>query len=233
MKDIRTCSECGQEYEQAPEFKTLTECICDTCDEARAQKTRDAIRAENSAIRFANVVGSDYRDTDRNHPDYVAQAIPRKLAGLWKQGKPPQNEERKMFLAFIGESGKCKSRIAAMIVKELIEDGHGVKWINSAEFQYAAQNQHYSDQSSEAKRVLAATRNTPWLILDDLGNLDTTRPIVKALYAVLEHRISNKMPMIWTSNETIDEILSGEGITEKDRNRVISRLLGNTNIIQI
>lgn len=231
--DIRKCNECGKNYEQYPEFSCLTESICDPCDQAREARTREEIRKRNALERYVKVVPLDYRNTDINHPAYVAQAKMRSLAAAWMRGNAPNEEDLKMFIGFIGESGRCKTRLAAMMAKNLIEDGYGVTWINSYEFQFAAQNQFNNEFSQEAKRIIRSAQSASWLVFDDLGNLDSTRAIAKTLYAILEHRISSRRPMIWTSNEDVDQMITSESVSKEDRERVISRIIGNSNIIKI
>jgi len=53
------------------------------------------------------------------------------------------------------------------------------------------------------------------------------------LYALLEARTANVLPMLWTSNETVGEMLAGKALTEKARKRNLSRLAGFSNILEL
>jgi DNA replication protein DnaC len=106
-----------------------------------------------------------------------------------------------------------------------------VLWLNSSRFQWACQHQFDDASKAEANTWLRRYRAASWLVFDDIGSLKSSEIVADELYSLLEHRTSLEMPMIWTSNETIEEMLPK--LSEKPRARILSRLDGFSNVVTI
>lgn len=234
----RTCHLCvavySHDFTYSPQGVDLSspESICDPCDHAREQESAMKIREDNTRAKWMATVPPEYRDTKTDHPDYQAQIAVHKIAMKWGAGHAVGATEHRTCFGIIGATGSCKTRIISQVVKHLIWNGNGVVWINAARFQWAAQNQ-FGNESSEASHLLQTCMSASYLVFDDIGKLKTTPIISDAFYDVLEYRSSHKKPILWTSNEELTEILLGDKITEKDRSRIISRIGGYSNIIEM
>jgi DNA replication protein DnaC len=236
--DTRKCERCGNQYEHEELFwdgkPIATSDRCDPCEEDHRAEYERNHRIKKAESEWNDAVPAIYRATDTKHPDYQAKIKYHKLAMQWAHGGVINEVEgKRLFLGLIGESGICKTRIVSQVIKVPIWRGQGVYWINSSQFQWACQHLHDDQERGKAAKVLKSCRGTSVLVLDDIGSLKATEVVSDNLYAILEHRTSCEKPMIWTSNETLDEMLPGNKISEKAKKRNISRLAGYSNIIEL
>lgn len=207
--------------------------ICQSCSDRTSDEYDREERERKARELWEECIPETYRKTDTQHPDFLAQSTTARISQSWLRGDQINGQERMLCLGIIGESGKCKSRIIAQLCKRLIWQGKHVTWINSARFQWCAQNQFNDSSSQEAKKELSRCLYTANLVFDDIGSLKATEAVSDSLYAILEHRTSNGLPIMWTSNETEKEILVSGKISEKARERSVSRLIGFSNIINL
>ncbi len=239
QSETRTCTACGKAYTHEPlvlgeggsdllaNVTTCPDCLAD--EEGREQR---AERERKAKAAWEAAVPAEYRKTDTAHPDYRKHLAVHKMSMLWLRGEDIGQGERRLFLGLIGESGRCKTRIVSQVAKRVIWEGGSVLWVNSSRFQWACQNQ-FGENSREAGAWLGRFREADFLVFDDIGSLKSTEAVSDNLYALLEHRTAHCLPMLWTSNETLGEMLAGKGITEKARKRNLSRLGGFSNILEL
>jgi len=235
---ITTCDKCGKDYLKETIRLSgallLTPDKCEFCiiedDEAdSAQRNEDSSRS-----LWDRVVPLAYRETDINHTDF-----PTSVNGVcqdWVRGDGVPNQDKLLMLGLIGESGIGKTRVVSQVVKRIIWDNHGfphtgnaLTWANSSQYQWACQNQFNDSEKYKASEFLKKCRNANYLVMDDIGSLKSTEVISDNLYSLIEHRTTNNLPMIWTSNEYLEEMMPRLG--EKPRKRITSRLAGFSNII--
>lgn len=234
--DICTCAHCGTKFER-PHFEIPSildsslwdglQDLCDPCSEAEQKAFEKAQREQTARAEWEATVVAEYRNTDETHPDFPRDI--HRACQQWLAGRGIGKAEHLLFLGLIGESGTGKTRVVSRMVRRLIWQGSRVVWLNSARFQWACQNQFNDDQKEEAARCLSSARKARWLVLDDIGSLKSTEAVTDSLYSILEHRSSSMLPLIWTSNETIDEMIPKA--PAKSRARILSRLGGFSNII--
>ena len=201
------------------------------CDDCSAKALLDAEQDKRKAAaleKWEAAVSEQNRSTDINHQDYQAQWHVHESAMRWLADK---NE--RLMLGLIGDSGLCKTRIISQVVKRVIWEGGNVVWMNSSEFQWSTQNLFNDANAVKASKWLSKYETASMLVFDDIGSLKSTETVSDNLYKLLEYRTTNNLPMLWTSNETLGEMLAGKGITEKARKRNISRLAGYSNIIEL
>ncbi|QHZ58645.1 DNA replication protein [Brevibacillus sp. NSP2.1] len=55
-------------------------------------------------------------------------------------------------------------------------------------------------------RALAIAQEVPFLVADDIGVRDATDAFRGDLHAVINHRVTNRLPTVYTSNVTIEEL---------------------------
>ena len=229
--ETRTCTDCGCRYTHTPlmmgDVDMIAHCsTCEPCSEKAAAEEAKHEKQEKARIRWEQTVESEYRKTSTDHPDFPKAIYGKCLAWM-------RDPDRMPFLGLIGKSGHGKTRVISQIVKHMIWRGDYVTWINSAKFQWCCQNQFNDQSKDEAQRTLRMATKTAILVFDDIGSLKATEAVSDALYGLLEHRTANGLTTLWTSNETLDEILIGKHITEKARSRSTSRLGGYSDIIEL
>lgn len=206
---------------------------CPECSEKRSERFERGEREKKAKAAWREAVPKTYRETDAKHPAFLAQIGTYHLSQKWLRGERVDGGERMPFLGLIGSSGLCKSRIVAQLCRRLVWQGAAITWVNSSQFQWCAQNQFSDEHGQGAKEWLKRFQMTAHLVFDDIGSLKATEAVSDNLYALLEHRTSFGLPVMWTSNETEDEMLVGGKITEKARLRSVSRLVGFSNILNL
>lgn len=230
-KETRLCEICEESFEidASPIFANCTK--CDACEEQASEREQRKKREERALNAWESTVPKVYRETRQDHSDYPgwAHAACRK----WLDGEALGGNERCLFLGLIGESGRCKTRVISQLVKLLIWRGEHVHWVNSSRWQWDVQHLHDDSEKIEAAKRIKIAMEAPWLVFDDLGSLKSTETVCEHLYALLEARTANGLPVLWTSNETVGEMLAGKALTEKARKRNLSRLAGFSNILEL
>ena len=230
MNQTRTCTNCAIQYEHEPLMAFGRDIIdhinvCHICSSVMEDKRISEKRVDEAKAKWQTTVPDEYRNTKKDHKDFPNSVLEDCLKMVDSKEKP--------FIGLIGKSGIGKTRVAAMIVKMLIWRGDFATWVNSSTFQWCCQNQFNDENSKPAQSLLKAYRESKNLVFDDIGSLKSTETVSDNLYSLLEHRTANGLRMIWTSNETLDEILAGKGLSEKARARSISRLGGYSSIIEL
>lgn len=229
--ELRTCRECACQFEIDTDPMFARFHLCDDCEQKQAENEERRAREKRALSSWEATVPKVYRETKQDHPDF-----PRSVhvaCRSWLAGEGIGGNDRQLFLGLIGESGRCKTRVISQLVKLLIWRGESVIWVNSSRWQWDVQHLHDDSEKIDAAKRVKMAMEAPWLVFDDLGSLKSTETVCDNLYALLEARTANELPMLWTSNETVGEMLAGKGLTEKARKRNLSRLAGFSNILEL
>lgn len=229
--ETRTCDDCGKSFEidASPIFANCTK--CDACEEKASEMEERRKREHRALASWEATVPKVYRDTRQEHPDYPGTL--HAACRRWLSGDGTGGEEHCLFLGIIGESGRCKTRVISQLVKLLIWRGESVMWVNSSRWQWDVQHLHDDSEKIDAAKRVKMAIEAPWLVFDDLGSLKSTETVCEHLYGLLEARTSHGLPMLWTSNERVGEMLAGKALSEKARKRNLSRLAGFSNIVEM
>lgn len=135
------------------------------------------------------------------------------------------------WIALIGSAGMCKTRCLALFAEKLIMQGNRVFWTSAMRLhQEASINLKSRERSVHliAREYLAECLNTPWLILDDLGNNQWSPEFESQLFTILDHRRNNYLPFAYSSNSRPEELY--HSITCVNPAALIGRLLDGTSI---
>ncbi|WNF08387.1 DNA replication protein [Brevibacillus borstelensis] len=66
---------------------------------------------------------------------------------------------------------------------------------------------HIAEPASAAYyRAMEAAKAAPFAVLDDIGVRDATEAFRGDLHAIVNHRVTNRLPTVYTSNVMIDEL---------------------------
>tara|TARA_R110000772_G_scaffold267931_2_gene393145 strand:+ start:1812 stop:2543 length:732 start_codon:yes stop_codon:yes gene_type:complete len=238
MKKKKQCAECECSFDvEVDEFLDLSflELYCGPCGEKVNKQVAEKIakdfehdKVESRKALWEEQVPDEYRETDLEHPDFDQSLLV--AARKWAAGK---YDGQRLCLGLIGPSGCCKTRVISQLVKKMIWDGQHVLWLNASKFQWACQNQFSKQRGPEASETLDRCERGEMLVFDDLGSLKASEVVSDTFYRILEERTSRKRPILWTSNELPDEMLVGKILTEKERSRIVSRLIGYSNTIEL
>ena len=204
---------------------------------AREEEERREAKERVAKVDWEKIVPPVYRETDIGHSNYPKEI--HRMAIEWQNGKGANDSNQKLFLGLIGPSCKCKSRVVAQTVKRMIWAGKKCQWVNAAKFQRLVQGQWNNDQAESssstvgelARRDLASFQQCDTLVLDDLGKGSLTETVAGALYDLIEERSSQGRAMLWTSNASLDDLLS---MLPKDCGwPIVRRLVDFSTIIQL
>lgn len=180
--------------------------MCD-CEEREYRKEQERVKQREAQMRIANIKGNSMMDEAFRSASFaeskltqgnkqgmdIAKAYVGKFGEMLDSGKG---------LLFYGNPGTGKTHIAACIANALMEKGVSVMMtsfvtINSLEF-------------DDADALISRMKNTHLLILDDLGAERSTDTSIERVYNVIDSRIRSKLPMIITTNLSIQKLNNRE-----------------------
>ena len=235
LKRTVPCERCGCAFETEPlvMFSRIIyqEKHCDACaeivrrelDEKYAAEKREAgLRLREDRLRrvgsyFSRVCPARYAATCTEHPEFNEK--------LWLRVAEWQPEEDRPWLGLVGPSGRSKTRIAYLLARKLMEkeareggrrfftDAEMVKpeacvWLTDYSFREAAVGR-FSEGAAEAVKLLGMAKSACLLVFDDLGKAKPTPAVANELFALIDHRHAQNLPMIWTSNLLPEEWFPG------------------------
>ena len=157
---------------------------------------------------------------------------------LLRQGRNGASESQRLFgaaydsarkfadepagwLVFIGPTGSGKTHLAAAIASERIERGGPVFFITAPDLLDHLRAAFNPESEISYDRLFEQVRNTPLLILDDLGNQASTPWAQEKLDQLLNHRFSYELPTVLTTERRVEQL------DERLRSRI-----GDTRICQ-
>ena len=189
---------------------------CHPCAEKQAAEelleTERRIAGERRDL-FERIVPPLYQDSDPRHFPPEWEAIKR-----WrpKDGKG---------LIIVGASGKCKTRMAAELLRILLcDEGRRIGFVRASELAKLVREQFQNVESVavQARERLRDIRTAGILCFDDLGKQANSPTVEEAIYELIEDRTAHKRPMIVTVNAVGDEL---EQMMSDDRGAPIVRRL--------
>lgn len=109
-----------------------------------------------------------------------------------------------LFLA--GPCGVGKSHLAYAIANALIEQGKSVICMTMIELLMKIKSS-YNGFIQMEPQILSLYKNCSLLIIDDLGKEKTSEWALEKMYAIIDSRYTNLMPIIITTNYTVPELI--------------------------
>lgn len=211
----RTCPTCEKNWLWTPSRFSGYPRDCPDC-EAERERLELEKRREEIVQRLIAATPPRYQATDANHPSFNRK--------LWDAVKVWRPTDERPWLGLIGPAGKCKTRIAHMIVRDIViedfdQSEHASTWRRMMSFACAESYRiakcvvsQYDDDyevNEPAKAFLASLRKAQILILDDFGKAKNTEAYAAEIFAILDIRHAHNLPTIWTANNRPEEIVSG------------------------
>ena len=206
----RECDGCGQLAEYEPiEFNGMDlrrgiKFLCQSCGEALEEREREAARERIKTHRTAvweETVPAKYRETDLKHEGFNGR--------LWEMLKFHPLDES---VALIGPSGRCKTRVFALLARRAIAQDMAVGWCPANAFQWAAQREFDKEDGADAKRWMKRWQTCQVLFLDDLGKHKWTDVVESAFFNLLETRSGKKLPTNWSMNPDPSEVVTEQAL---------------------
>lgn len=190
------CITCSKPFDYEPIILYGREIFAPLCCQSclgEHQRTQARIeqqqRADNVTRGWERICPPIYRDTDTNR----LTPVMRKYAETWTSENG---------LAFVGSTGKCKTRVCYMILARYHLDGRNVFGITAAKLAELVQNKFAPDNEIRGASIekLRLIEKASLLLLDDVGQEKITDRTGSEFFSLIEQRTSWKRPTLWTSN---------------------------------
>jgi len=184
-------------------------------EELQAQRQRARIVEEvtNARDKAFRKLPALFHVTDTTHPKFNRTA--------WDKLNAHRLTEEKPWLGLIGETGLCKTRMAALIAIEEIgriaEKWKSTDWrkrepifIFTTGYRICELAGIVStgsfDQKEDARKELEKITTCDLLLIDDLGKGRITDTVAASLFAIINERYANLLRTIWTANSTPEQM---------------------------
>jgi DNA replication protein DnaC len=115
-------------------------------------------------------------------------------------------KEPEGWLVFQGVNGCGKTHLAAAIVNYRYQQGKPALFIVVPDFLDHLRSTFSPDSKVSYDQFFESVKNTPLLVLDDLGAQTTTPWAQEKLYQVINHRYNARLATVITTNCSADEI---------------------------
>ena len=204
----------------------LVRCLCQ-CDEERMKRQEEEERRQKERMYIASLKANGIQEqyfyswTFQNAEQNNDIRMARRYVDQWEQVK-----EKNLGLILWGGVGTGKTYIAACIANALIEQKVPVLMTNFSK----VLNQMGALYSGERYKYISDFSKFPLLIIDDLGVERSTEYVREQMFAIIDERYKANLPLIVTTNLTIDELSSPKDVADA---RIYSRLLEMCAPVQI
>ena len=139
---------------------------------------------------------------------------------------------------FYGAKGTGKTKLAAIIANERARAGSPVLFASVPDLMADIRSSFKDGTTSEA---VQAVKNTPFLVLDDLGAEKMTEWVGEQLFCIVNHRYNEMLPTVVTSNYSPTRIIAhmatvdgkGNVIDDLQGQRIMSRIYGMCERVEI
>ncbi len=181
----------------------------------------------------------DYENFDTFDFNYYSEEVdkkygrsPRKnMENLYQVSVHFAHDFHKSFknILFYGDTGLGKTFLCNCIAKDLLDKGKTVLYLPSVQlFQlFETARFHREDMEEFSKEMLNTLLSVELLIIDDLGTEFINSFTGPELFNVINTRVLNQKPTIISTNLSLDEI------KQQYSDRIVSRLLGSYEMLQV
>ncbi len=114
--------------------------------------------------------------------------------------------EPKGWLVLVGPSGCGKTHLAAAIANEYIKRGKPAFFITAADLLDHLRSAFSPGSEATYDQLFDQIRNTPLLILDDLGVQSSTHWAKEKMEQLLNHRFNHELPTVITTSTPMEQL---------------------------
>lgn len=231
--DFIWCKKCNtKRLWRSPDGTFAARCICKCQDEARNEERRQEIERERlrkiEKLKKASLIGVRYKDvtfetTETGHNDTFDKAYIRCKKYCAAADKVLADG---LGIYLYGDKGTGKTHLTACIANELMQDNRQVLFTNFAEIAKMIKGTFGNARESEADYINRIA-TVDFLFLDDIGTERVQAAnggdlwLQEKIFDVLNKRYNNRKPTIFTSNYTLQELITERGIMDKTVDRIV------------
>lgn len=226
--EIEKCSVCGQFLQKIiyipglnRSIKAPIMCKCKK-DKIKAREERE--RAMEKQIRLKHIFKNSLMDNkfiEDKFGNWDSTIGSKKMYHVAKMYSNNFNEmkQRGMGLMFYGKPGNGKTFTASCIANFLMNKMLSVVCVNINSL-LSRIRQTYNTYGREVEEdVLRGFDNADLLIIDDLGTEQSTDWAKSKIYSIIDKRYRSKLPLIITTNFTLEEL------EDKYEKRTVDRII--------
>jgi DNA replication protein DnaC len=115
-------------------------------------------------------------------------------------------DEPKGWLVFVGPSGSGKTHIGAAIANHCLENNRSVFYISVPDLLDHLRSSFAPGSELPYDEMFQQVRNTPLLVLDDIGSQSATAWAKEKLDQLLNHRYAGELPTVLLSSTPVEEL---------------------------
>jgi DNA replication protein DnaC len=182
-----------------PDFGRAFPCRC-VLDEREEQRLTRLLRYSNlgplTRLIFDNLMTRG-RTTDPQNQERFAQAA----AAAREFAREPGG-----WLVFCGPSGCGKTHLAAAIANGAIEMGQPTLFVVVPDLLDHLRAAYSPGSELPYDELFEQVRNTPLVVLDDLGAHSATAWAQEKLFQLINHRYNHRLPTVFTTSRPVEEL---------------------------
>lgn len=132
-------------------------------------------------------------------------------------------------LYIFGDVGRGKTFLINSIAKEILDRNYSVLYLTATKL-FSFMNDYlyaFSERKEELKERYDLIFESDLLIIDDLGSENDRNSNETNLFEIVNDRMINKKPIIFSSNYSEDELMEFYG------DRIFSRIIGSSEVMEI
>ncbi len=186
---------------------TTSEKRCKHCkqviwnDKGRVKEYTTNIVNEFSATEYREYTCEDCR-VEARYVDKIFDITPSK----YRKIKTDRKLELDKSLFITGEVGTGKTVYLFSLIEHYIRQNKSVKYINFSEFLMKLKHSYSSKEDNPYDIEMDISTFDGWLFIDDLGAERMTDWVGEIVYNIINYREQRELPLIITSNYSLNEI---------------------------
>lgn len=224
VDDVIRCKKCGGKRSETLTFdsETLTfrvECEC--------QKQKKDLEERVKAIKENSLISRRYSNATFANIKIISDTYAVKISrckGYCEHAKEALENGWGIYLQ--GDRGTGKTHLAACIANELMNQGYELLFTNFFEITKEIKATFNSNSTENEADLVNKVAEIDFLVIDDIGTESFKKNgedtwIQEKVYDVLNKRYNAKKPTIFTSNNSLSELVNERGMMDKTVDRIM------------
>ncbi len=196
------CSDLGWFTEDVaidhPDFGRFVTCTC---------QQDDLLEQDNSQlIRYSNLGYLVRFDFESFIPEFSSVPDIQSLIKTAKDAALDYTVSPRGWLVLVGPHGSGKTHLSAAIANQCIKNGHIAIYIDVPDLMDHLRSSFAPDTPYSYSELFDRVRNTPLLILDDLGSTYPTPWALEKLQQILNHRFNAELPTVIATSQELSSL---------------------------